>query len=358
MPNIQSILVKLDDGSIWEAKHEDGKLELIREVTPSPPPPKFMGKETMAGKGKNEEESGEPEEKQQEKQERKPYKPIPDSVFRARLASIMTDNMYDRHVRGRTRGKLDLTRLWKGETGATTLFTQKQARKNKKYNVLLLIDESGSMYASEKDILEDRGKYKRARKASDTPKIDVAREVALFLARSFDGLSLNLAVVGFNDFVKVHKGFDEKLNLDLLSEVIELGQGDSYNNDYDAMSYAYQMLNKREGQNILLMLSDGAPVPSPFLMRKLKDPNLVSPKTSKDAMGKRHEIYVDVAAGNINRSDKKNFHKLVAKYPNVTSLGFGIFEGGWQIPDHHVINGLAELKPLVLQELNKHIRRG
>lgn len=356
MADISSILVKLEDGSVWEAEYNSGKLQLINEISPpEKPKPAVTPKDTYTpvttyredileklvreSKEILKDKLSEPKEKPKEEEKPSPPPPIPDSVFRERLRSIMTDNMYDRHVRGRTRGKLDLTRLWKGETGATTLFTQKQARKNKKYNVLLLVDESGSM--------------------GDGPrsKMAVASEATVFLAQSFQGININLAIVGFNAYIKVHKGFDEKMpDLKLLGQVITVGTGGEDNNDYDALSYAYKMFPE-EGENILVMMSDGEPAPTGDWGYIQDESNWKGVMTEKDELGKRYPLWFDTSFKG-SRRKKKSFHDLVAKHPDVTSIGIGILEGGWQIPDHKVIKNLKELKPVILAELTKKIRRG
>jgi hypothetical protein len=86
-----------------------------------------------------------------ERDPRKPKKPkaskkvLTDAVFRQQLKNIMIDNAFDRRVRGRKRGKLDMKSLYKVPAKRENIFTLKEARKNKRYNVLLLVDESGSM---------------------------------------------------------------------------------------------------------------------------------------------------------------------------------------------------------------------
>lgn len=272
--------------------------------------------------------------------------PLSDSVFRARLSSIMTDNKFDRNLRGRTRGKLDMRRLWKAEVGATNLFMQKQARKNKEYNVLILVDESGSMVGG---------------------RIKVAAECVTFLGQSFEGLNINLAVVGFNRLVHKHKDFEEKVDWALLKKQIvhnaNNGGHRGYNNDYDALAYAYKMFKGRSGQNFLIMLSDGDPALFAPDIKGIPERIAANDEEfvyKKDLMGKRHEFYYEKDGGLTwgQKCKTENFHRLVHSNSNVESIGVGIQAEGWQIPNHFRINNLEELKPQILAAIQKKVKRG
>lgn len=258
-------------------------------------------------------------------------KVMKDGAFRERLASVMLDNKYDRRLRGRTRGKLDMKALFKVPTQSRSVFTQKQARKNKEYNIVLLIDESGSMAGS------------KARKAA---------EVAVFLAKNFDGLNLNLAIIGFNNVIAVHKDFGMSSNYNDLYKTIRSlnhGAGSGNNNDYDGMSRAYDMFkHTKEGKNVLLMLSDGSPTQSHY-------------SSFLDVKGDPEKHIERFYNQNLTPEQKKreeHLHHLVNSNKDVVSIGIGIEEGGWQIPNHFVINDLKELKPRIIKELKRNIKRG
>jgi hypothetical protein len=258
---------------------------------------------------------------------------LKDNAFKARLSSVMLDNKYDRRVRGRTRGKLDMTKLFKVPTGSRSVFMQKQARKGKQYNVVLLIDESGSMSG----------------RASM-----LAAESALFLIKQFEGINVNVGVIGFNNEVRVHKELTSPANHDLIySEIVDSGGG---TNDYEGMRRAYHMLNKApEGEKILVMLSDGGPGTYRHGVFYGED-------------GKREDIrqlprlnegatdYGD--KGFVNYNEKPHMHHLVKVNKDVHSIGIGIGAGGWQIPDHFVIHDVNQLKPSIIGVLRKHIQRG
>ena len=155
----KQILVQLDDGSTWKAELEDGEVVLVEQLTdptnaptkqPSstsePEPEPFDEEDEENERGEQQQadatdsaeptESDEPDEQdtydemfEAEQPQINSYKDLfsklpningipeglkdslKDPAFRARLSSIMLDNKYDRRLRGRTRGKLDMGRL-------------------------------------------------------------------------------------------------------------------------------------------------------------------------------------------------------------------------------------------------------
>ncbi len=256
---------------------------------------------------------------------------VKDSAFRARLSSVMLDNKYDRMLKGRTRGKLDMTRLYKVPTEARSVFKQKQARRGKSYNVMLVVDESGSMSGD---------------------KAERAAECAVFLAKAFEGININVAIIGFNAYITTRKEFEGKADYDRIYEAIRTmnfhrGSGD--NNDWDALNKAYHMFDKApEGENILIMLSDGQPATDDY------DRRFIDIKGNEEEPPKGTD-----RLDGWQKNQKEHLHHLVkANDHRVKSIGIGIMMGGWQIPDHTVVNNVNELKSAIITQLRKHIKRG
>lgn len=397
--DVKEVLVKTNDGAVWEAEiNSKGNILLIRQIIE---PPKSGGgsgegkseeskKEEEKGKGgeKSESESKKCEGKSNEnKQSKTPpppgksiyddvkvgsgddtlkkmekgggfnqrtqynmeshrkdqpekIKPMPEAVrekmkdnaFRARLSSIMLDNKYDRKLKGRTRGKLDMTRLYKVPTQARSVFTQKQSRRGKEYNVILVVDESGSMML-----------YDKSTKAA---------ECAVFLAKAFEGININVAIIGFNHYITVRKEFNQPCDYDRVYEAIRSvnwKKGAGHNNDYDALSRAYHMLDTApKGKNIVIMLSDGMPANS-------ANPVFIDSRGEKEDPKR----YYNKKVSPYEKREKVHLHHLVKSNDHrATSIGIGIMEGGWQIPEHFVINNVDELKPAVIKTLKSHIKRG
>lgn len=379
----KQIIVQLKDGSTWTAEIDlEGKVRLLEMLkdpttpTEAKPEPE-EGEEEAEGEGEPEEQPAEGEEgegegtpeepkwgEEEEGEETSEYtdediekllnkmadreerrytdaktrpiyqtmpknllKDLKDSAFRARLSSIMLDNKYDRRVKGRTRGKLDMTRLYKVPTGSRNVFMQKQSRKGKQYNVVLLIDKSGSM--------------------SGRP-ADLAAESAVFLTRELTELGINVGIITFNSRVCVAKDLLEKPDYKFIySEVASANGG---NADYDAMRRAYAMLDKApEGENIFIMLSDGNPVG--YHRAHTYDSHGKEEKILKLLPNVGDKDYVDY-------DTKEHFHHLVKAHPKVKSIGIGIQEGGWQVPDHEVIHNVGDLKKTIIKQLRKHIQRG
>lgn len=379
IPKAGEIQVKLSDGSVWLAKvmGREGKMVLIKQVTPPPSPPassvftpssKTLMPSPAAMMTTFEQaliKSGlrvgtvgtvvtyepvfvpvpEPP-KAASSLPKEVKEKLEDPVFKARLSSIMLDNKYDRKLRGRTRGKLDMARLYKVPTQSRSLFTLKQSRLGKQYNVVLLVDESGSMRHEEGEFIAG---------GSSTKKCTVAAECAVFLAKAFEGIGLELAIVGFNKYVTVRKEFGKSCDYERVYEAINtrnFGNGTSYNDDYEAMLFAYRMLERANlpGQDILIMLSDGIPAPS-LATEYIDVKNNVIKKPPRDM--------IEHPPSTTNyRRDTREMNRLAKHNSSVLSYGIGIFEGGHQIPGFEVVNSLGALKPAVINFLRKHIKRG
>lgn len=371
--DVKRIQVVRDDGSVWTATvDDDGRLQLVSEVEPpkspssgseseessSPPPePKstptasetppesdpfssikpegssieeIMGDLPSGGKGATPDSSRADQPEEIPEIPKDVQEKLKDGIFRHQLSNVMLDNKYDRMLRGRTRGKLDMTRLYKVPTQARNVFKQKQARRGKVYNVLLLVDESGSMSGS---------------------KARTAAECTVFLAKAFEGININVAIIGFNSIVTTRKEFNSPADYDRIYESIRtmnFRKGAGANNDWDALNKAYQMFNKApEGENILIMMSDGEPASE-------DDAYFVDIKGNRETSPKGTDTL-----SNYERDSKTHLHHLVkANAHRVTSIGIGIKEGGWQIPNYEVVSDLNDLKPTIIKQLRKHITRG
>lgn len=392
---VKRITVQLNNGEIWSADvQDDGTIMLISPIStpPSESNPSEPDEESDENESESEEDDdeSEPEGEEEENPKGNPKtgeddnimpegstkvgehdrnidvsslpsmhempeflkKAMKDPAFRARLSSIMLDNKYDRRLRGRTRGKLDMTRLFKAPTLAKNLFTQKQSRKGKAYNVILLVDESGSMCGG---------------------KAAAAAECATFLCHILDGININTCVIGFNQNVMINKDWNDKTNYEeLYSAIKTMGEGDkrfqrksdkrgSYyeyisdpgcNNDYEAMDFAYHHFAKAPtGDNILIMMSDGEPA-------SCADAHYFDSKGERIARLNYTPIVPKLGKEGRDRDSKEVLHQLVESHKDVSSIGIGIMRGGWQIPDYSVVSNIAELKPAIIKALKKTIKRG
>lgn len=373
----KQILVQLNDGSTWKAEIRGGETFLVEQLTeptvapkpqpePQPEPMESDSTETteadtddytQAEEMDNGYEPDEQETYEDMFEQQQPPRPnslnelfkntpnvtgMPDSLkekvkdpaFRARLSSIMLDNKYDRKLRGRTRGKLDMGRLSKVPMMQRNIFTKKQSRRGKNYNVILLVDQSGSMSGA---------------------KSKQAAEAGMFLLNNFDGININTCVIGFHDSIHVYKDWNSKKSYDQVYKDLLGNYGG--NEDYDAMHFALDYFKKApdEGENILLMLSDGAPTLD-GQERVFGENGKLLPFKFHDAS--LHEDVDDDYYGNDWKNDKDYLHHLVKSYPDVNAVGIGIFEGGWQVPEHFVIHSLEDLKPTIIRVLGHKIKRG
>lgn len=248
-----------------------------------------------------------------------------DGAFKSRLSSVMLDNKYDRRTKGRTRGKLDMNRLYKIPTGSRSVFTQKESRKGKNYSVVIGVDRSSSMGDAGKDLL--------------------AAESVVFLTKQLTDIGINVGIVTYEQDVQVLKNIDNmKPNYKFIYGEIANSRGGT--NDYPAMRKAYQMLSKApEGKKIFIMLSDGSP-------------GGYHDTPIKNLDGSLDTSLKPLNGNNINYNEKLHLHHLVKAQKNIESIGIGIRAGGWQVPDHEVIQDVKMLKKTIIKQLRKHIKRG
>lgn len=167
--------------------------------------------------------------------------------FERKIASIMRDNKYDREVSGFRSGKLNNKKLYKVQTGSEKVFKRKSERKNKQYNVVILIDESGSMSTG-------IGNGHR--------RIDMAINTTTVLVKALEKNNVNFALVGFNQDMTVHKQFGKKLDAEKFRKN-SLENYASYrsgsNDDAGAILLARKLLSGKRGKNIIISISDGQP---------------------------------------------------------------------------------------------------
>jgi Mg-chelatase subunit ChlD len=249
-----------------------------------------------------------------------------DKVFRARLSSIMLDNKYDRRLKGRTRGKLDMKALYKVPTLARSVFTQKQSRKNKEYHIVLLVDASGSM--------EEAGSNGKSLS-------DYAVESCQFLIQSFEGININTAVIGFSDTTRILKNFQDKPDFAKIRGGLAPDGGTP---TVQGLNLAYHILRHKKGDKIVLLLTDGQAGGSVFRYRdendKIMDQIMLEKPISK-------------------MKDRNNVLELVDKHKDITTIGVGIqSDCSKNARKHIMVDDVADLKPKLIEILKKEIKRG
>jgi Mg-chelatase subunit ChlD len=219
-----------------------------------------------------------------------------DDVFKAKLQSVLTDNMYLRHLPKRKRGKLDMHNLWRGSVGATNLFTQKQARKGRHYNVVLLIDKSGSMAGTN---------------------LRQATETAIFLGKHFEAIGIDFSIIGFATNAEILKPINEKISKAteqaLLGDRRGLGGGTDM---FEGLKLAVQQLKGQKGQSLVIVISDG------------------------------------------QTANPKEVRAILHANTDIKAFGVGIGTPITVVPQNELIRDIDQLKPVILNWLAQNIRRG
>jgi hypothetical protein len=247
-------------------------------------------------------------------------------AFKQRLNSVLTDNKYDRRLPKRRRGKLAMQGLWRVEAGAANVFSQKQARKGKHYNVVLLVDQSSSMSAVDwTSELRDKARELARTKGcalDSTPEIlgvrniDRAAQVAVFLAVHFKALDIDFSVIGYSHKAVKHKILGQDIEPDKLFRSLDRVVGDTHM--LPALEEMLVQLKHASGQTLAIIIGDG------------------------------------------DTSDEITVKRLIkANKDKIAFFGVGI--GGQDmaiIPNHAAVSDINNLQPVILDWLAKNIRRG
>lgn len=292
-------------------------------------------------------------------------------VFFQKIGSIMRDNQYDREVGGYRSGKLTKRGVYKVLTNSTRVFTRKTEPKNKKYNVIMLIDESESMseglnngeYVVNAYMLRDyyrqnpvdlytttdclackgphlelsdeeyRRRYIPVHKGvvNDHPtRLEACAELASILSQGMLKHKLFFALIGFSNRHKVHKGLNEGTNLqpyEIRNKIMVEAQWGG-TNMISGIDEAIKILTAADSDavNVTVIFTDGAP-DSPYLTReKLKQLE-------------KYSIVIPIGIGiGVEEAMEEIFKDL--KYP------------------YSIVKTRDEFMSTVLTQLSNHIKRG
>lgn len=301
--------VQLNDGSVWETGFDQySRLTLVKEIKPPPPQPG----QSQPGQGQPQPGNPEPGSKAADSVASGDTKghalpkapgagtpPVTDRSFVQQLKGVLKDNQFDRVVRHRTRGKIDLKGLPRAAAKREDVFKKKEARLNRKYNVMVVVDESSSMGGI---------------------RINTAAKVTQYLANHLQNVEgVRVAVMGFNGDVMHFQRFTDppQRHYDwLASGIVKICDGGT--RGYQALEEAYKEFDHLEGKNILLYLTDG----------------------------------------DVGDESERRFATRITKQKDVHTVGIGIQVPARQFPVKIEVNDLKELKPRILGILRSHITRG
>lgn len=165
------------------------------------------------------------------------------NTYANKFNSILKDNSYKR-FEGRYRtGALNERRLYQHSLGKFNLFQRQNEIKQKNYEIILLVDESGSM---------SHGNNYQALKSS------------VFLTEVFSKLNIKHSIYGFNGDYYTHKtkeqGIDQKVKRSLMDIVNNThNHGAGYNCDGHWLLESFRKFSAEDNEKILMVISDGHP---------------------------------------------------------------------------------------------------
>lgn len=257
------------------------------------------------------------------------------------LQSVMLDNKYDRFVKNRRTGKLDTKGLHKVNT-SSRLFKRREARKNKHYAVSIVVDVSGSMIGDGKIQMAAES----ARKISmHLSKIEIPHNIVTFnvsaqeikpfntkydvtvesrilselrcgalgddhhryiiwdsALKTKSGLSKCVGMYegakafkkAWDDFMVSSAGSGTEMDYygSHLSSRYLYREGPSYNSDAETVKFVRELMLRKEGRRVVVLLSDGQPAP---VDGDYESP--INPDTRQDSYDLRKEIDKTINAG-------------------------------------------------------------
>lgn len=253
------------------------------------------------------------------------------ATFKIKLNSVMKDNMYDRKVANQRSGTVYNRKLYKIGY-SNKVFSRRQERLNKIYNIILCLDCSGSMGGKKLESM-----------------IEMCQEFIPILQKS---KGINLEVICFNRNTRVIKEFNETLTEKQIEKMIEetyLGnwkygycrdRGD--NNDGFVVNYATDRLaNIDIGRKIIIMMSDGEPASHCGWI---------------DVERFGHK-YKDITYDEFNLSTE--VRKSMKK--GIVFMGIGIMSNAvkqyYPVRNTAVVTDLTELFPQLLSVFNRQLKR-
>lgn len=248
------------------------------------------------------------------------------NYFTKKLNSILADNNLKRFGGAFSSGRLNTKILYKYKCHNNRLFSKPIIRAHKKYNVCLLVDESGSM-------------------AGD--KIRESTKAIILLSEVLNKLKIPFEITGFNVAQRIYKTYSGtytwkvKRNLESILGQVH-ASGSSNTCDAFAINCSMARLNKQEGENILIVLSDGQPSPRS---------DTIPLKDIKRLKGKFNYYYDFKLPIEIKKASK-----------NATVIGIGLGYGGRYVeetyPEHVICEDATLLPKLLLKIIQKEIKRG
>lgn len=168
--------------------------------------------------------------------------PLPDKGFEMRLKSMFKDNAMKRMIGNKRYGNIDFKRLHRITTTGK-IFERKDSLSGRDYNIMLLVDTSGSMQGG---------------------KNYLAASTMYTLIRDFQKL-VNIYVTTFNTRMIPIKEYDTIMKDEDIRKKAELIVQESMtsaaggNHDNLALEEGFKILQRQKGTKIMMIISDGQP---------------------------------------------------------------------------------------------------
>ena len=157
--------------------------------------------------------------------------------YKRKLERVLQRERESEIARNQRAGRPDVQSLWQLGYGETRVFENQRKPEEKDYNVVVILDRSGSIAS---DGLEEE-----------------AEATATGLAWALEELGINVAVVSAGGIVSLEKGFDSPI--DQRKSVLCQNRADGNTPIGAATKLAAEKLNEMDGESLIFTITDGYP---------------------------------------------------------------------------------------------------
>lgn len=301
--------------------------------------------------------------------------------FVRRTALVMKDNSFDRYVAGRRRGDLDGRRLYKAmlpSSGVPKVFMKKEERKHKRYNVLILVDESLSMVNNTLPYTphsrRDVSRVLRQMVHDESLRAYIGNGMGLndegvtrwglttafvyTIVKALEPLNIGFAVAAFGRRVHLHKDWNDRMDrsfyMNSANNVIEYGNNTNHVLALrDALSI-YRDAPNRDAERITIFITDGqleaGLADTDYRGRSMGSLGYTSPFDYHEPAS--YQLGIGIVRSELQR---------LARMSSVISVGIGNPEARAYarlqqvFPDMHIASQADDLIRYTLRQFSKHI---
>jgi hypothetical protein len=301
------------------------------------------------------------------------------ATFYRRIGDVMIDNAFDREVGGKRSGRIVPSSEHRVVAGSSRIFSRKEERKNKHYNILFVIDGSGSM---DSPMYDEKGKvalhpdprrsrfnsYHGEKRGVKMDRLMMAAYLTRLMIEGLQRHGMDFGVLIFGRTMEIIKPFEQRHpDLDKLEARIEKwhkNPGSGATQVWQALHEAETMLKGREGHSIIIFLTDGGPNDCAAdswrhpRTGEVRSAGLGLPEWWKGSTDERRISEGGARDGWDGYGPLRKYGEELQRRADIISIGIADHSVKEWAPNPHVIHTPDEFMTTILTETKKFIRRG